>query len=468
MQPFTRSVMMLILLTMLCGQAVLSSAQTVNTVHSFNGTDGQSPQVVVLREGRDGLLYGTTYFGGINGLGTIFKQRTLGTGNVVLYNFNGPDGSYPAGGLTLGTDGNYYGTTVGGGAYGFGVVFKVTSGGALTVLYSFTGGTDDGGYPLAPPIQASDGNYYGTTDGAGAGDATFYKMTPSGSLSTIYTSSTSSGWFVQSSLLQGTDGSLYSTATLGGAFNCGAILKLTTTGVLKARYSFPCGVGGLSPIGTVIQGTDGNLYGTTLNGGTYNNAGTVFKIDTTHGSFTTLYSFGATTGDGYGGYSGLTLGTDGNLYGGTAIGGKAGAGSLYKITTSGAYTQLYSFPNLVGTNGQEPVAALTQDTSGKFYGITQFGGTFGDGSVYTLDVGLGPFVTFVKSGGKIGLQAQILGHGLTGATSVTFNGILATSFNVAADSYMTAVIPAGATTGPVVVTTPSGMMTSNVNFSITR
>jgi uncharacterized repeat protein (TIGR03803 family) len=238
--------------------------------------------------------------------------------------------------------------------------------------------------------------------------------------------------------------------------------------VLKSRYSFPCGVGGLSPIGTVIQGADGNLYGTTLNGGAHNNAGTVFKIDTTHGSFTTLYSFGVTTGDGYGGYSGLTLGTDGNLYGGTAIGGKAGAGSLYKITTDGTYTQLYSFPNLVGTNGQEPIAALTQDTSGKFYGITQFGGTFGDGSVYTLDVGLGPFVTFVRPTGKVGQRAQILGTGLSGASSVTFNGVAATKFSAVSDTYMTAVVPAGASTGAVVVATPAGNLTSNVSFRISK
>jgi uncharacterized repeat protein (TIGR03803 family) len=450
---------------MLCALAVSSRAQTVSTIHTFNVTNGKYPQVVVLTQGRDGRLYGTTGLGGANGLGTIFKQGTAEGGNVVLYNFSGPDGSGPAGGLTLGTDGNYYGTASGGGANGFGVVFKITSPGVLTVLYNFTGGAD-GGYPTAPPIQASDGNYYGTTEGGSTEAATFYKMTPSGALSTIYTSSASNGWLVQSALLQGIDGSLYATAMLGGAFSCGAILKVTTTGALQARYSFPCGARGTSPIGTLTQDSSGNLYGTTLNGGTHNNAGTIFKIDSSLQSVTKLYDFGAFPGDGYGGYTGLALGTDGNLYGGTSTGGRAGAGSLYKIATSGTYTQLYSFPHLVGTNAQEPIAAPTQGTSGNFYGVTLFGGIDGDGSVYSLNVGLNPFVAFVKARGKIGSPAQILGQGLTGTTSVTFNGVTATSFSVLNDTYMTAVVPSGATTGPVVVTTPGGALTSNVSFTI--
>jgi uncharacterized repeat protein (TIGR03803 family) len=223
---------------------------------------------------------------------------------------------------------------------------------------------------------------------------------------------------------------------------------------------------GLSPIGTLTQDADGNLYGTTLNGGTHANAGTIFKIDNMLRSITILYDFGATLEDGRGGYTGLAFGTDGYLYGGTSIGGTAGAGTLYRISTSGTYTELFSFPSLGGQNGQYPDAALVQGTNGEFYGVTEYGGLDGDGSLYSLNVGLGPFITFVKSQGRIGAQVQILGQGLGGSTSATFNGVAATEFTVVSDTFMTAVVPSGATTGPVVVTTPGGALSSNVSFRI--
>jgi uncharacterized repeat protein (TIGR03803 family) len=160
---------------------------------------------------------------------------------------------------------------------------------------------------------------------------------------------------------------------------------------------------------------------------------------------------------------GLVQATDGNLYGSTSSGGAGDNGTLYQITTDGVYTQLYSFPKSIGV---QPTAALLQDTNGLFYGTTLAGGANGVGSVFSLNMGLGPFVTFVRPTGGVGHAAQILGQGLTGATSVTFNGVAATSFTVVNDTYMTAVVPTGATTGKVVVTTPGGTLTSNVNFRI--
>jgi hypothetical protein len=146
-------------------------------------------------------------------------------------------------------------------------------------------------------------------------------------------------------------------------------------------------------------------------------------------------------------------------------GGSTGNGVLFKMTTSGAYTLLYSFESNVGAT---PVAPPLQDTSGVFYGTAQNGGASGWGGVYSLNMGLGPFIAFVQPSGKVGHTVQILGQKLTGATAVTFNGVPAASFRVLASTFMTAVVPAGATTGNVVVTTPSGKLTSNVAFQVTN
>ncbi len=444
--------------------APASVAQTVKTVTSFSSTTGQYPAEVVLTQGRDGNTYGTTARGGTAGFGVVFKQRTAGSGNVVLHNFSGPDGEGPQGGVLLAQDGNYYGSAVSGGTYGYGVLFKITSSGTLTVLYNFSNGSD-GSYPTSPPIQGTDGNFYGTTNGDYLIGSVLYTLTAVGSFSTIYTFDTANGRNPIAPPLQSTDGSLYVAAITGGAYGCGAVLRLTTAGVLKAARSFDCGAGGATPIGPLVQAADGNIYGTTQVGGRHGE-GTIFKINGTTGLFTTVYSFGATPTDGQQPLSGLTQGTDGNLYGTTVIGGKAGAGSIFELSGSGVYSQVYSFPAVGGVTQQQPEAAPMQSTTGTFYGVTYQGGANGLGSVYTLNAGLGPFVTFVGSQGRVGQTAQILGQGLTGTTSVTFNGVPAATFKVFADTYMTAVVPSGATTGKVVVTTPGGALTSNVNFRV--
>jgi uncharacterized repeat protein (TIGR03803 family) len=183
------------------------------------------------------------------------------------------------------------------------------------------------------------------------------------------------------------------------------------------------------------------------------------------GGVSVLHTFTTSKIEGQYPDGGLAQATDGKLYGSTQLGGGNGFGSLYEITTSGAYTQLYSFTAAVG---ERPLGALLQHTNGILYGAAFLGGSHGYGSVFSLDMGLGPFVTFVRPTGKVGQTAQILGQGFTGSTSVTFNGVPATSFSVVSDTYMTAVVPSGATTGPVVVTTPSGPLTSNVSFRISQ
>jgi uncharacterized repeat protein (TIGR03803 family) len=443
----------------------VTQAQTVRTIKSFSSTTGQYPGQVILAQGRDGTMYGTTEQGGTFNSGTVFKQRTNGNGNVTLYNFTGgADGAYPFGGLTLARDGDYYGTALEGGSNGLGVLFKITSSGLLTVLYNFTGGADGAG-PTSPPIEGSDGNFYGTTWGQSSQLSTLYKYNPSGNLTTIYTFEVafSAAW----QPVQGVDGNLYVAADSGGAHNCGYAVKLTTAGVVEGRYTFNCTSGGDTPFGALIQAPDGSFYGTTLHGGA-NGGGIIFRINFKDGAFTVLHSFGGTPGDGLHPEGGLAQATDGNFYGSTAEGGSSGYGSLFQLTPAGSYSQLYSFPPVQNVLYQVPVAPPTQDTTGTFYGATQFGGGNGLGSVYTLSMGLGPFVAFVSSRGKVGSTAQLLGQGLTGATSVNFNGVPAASFTVVSDTYMTAVVPKGATTGSVVVATIGGTLSSNTSFRVVQ
>lgn len=439
-----------------------SSAQTVTDLYSFTGRNSSvEPSNVTPTQGRDGSLFGTTETPN----GTIFKVATTGTFRQ-LDVFSSATGDEPNGGVTLASNGNFYGTTSLGGSSNYGALFKVTPTGSYSVLHEFAGGTD-GALPASPPIQASDGNLYGTTYGNTTTSSTIYKYAPaSGGYSTIYQFNSAVGSGVIASLTQASNGKLYGTAYAGGANNCGSIFELTTSGTLLWSYSFPCAPGGANPVGPLLQAADGNFYGTASAGGsTGHGAGVVFKLDQSS-TVSVLYNFvGFNQGvvDGASPFGGLVQGTDGNLYGTTLSGGSGAAGTLFQITTGGNYKLLYSFTNPIGS---EPRAALLQDTNGLFYGTASGGGKFRFGSVFSLNMGLGPFVTFVRPSGTAGGTAQILGEALTGATSVTFNGIPATSFKVVADTYMTAVVPSGATTGPVVVTTLGGPLTSNKKFQI--
>ena len=222
------------------------------------------------------------------------------------------------------------------------------------------------------------------------------------------------------------------------------------------------GTGGTDPLQiSLAQGTDGNLYGTTLTGpnNSGTGSGTIFMV-TPAGTLTTLYSFGGA--DGAKPYAGLVLGTDSNFYGTTAYGGAHGYGNVFKITPAGVLTTMHSFDS---TDGAGPYGGLAQATSGIFYGTTYGGGTSYQGTVFSLAVGLGPFVTTLPTSGKVGATVRILGTNLTGATSVTFNGTAAV-FTVISPTLISTIVPAGATTGTVQVTTPSGTLTSNVSFTV--
>jgi len=316
---------------------------------------------------------------------------------------------------------------------------------------------------VAPLALGADGNYYGTTTLGGTGKAgTVFKVTPAGGVTVLYSFEMTNGsgpspW----GLVYGPDHAFYGVGQTGGPSNLGTIFRITSSGSFTAIYDFD-GTHGASPLGSLVLANDGNFYGTTAFGGNFN-LGTVFRLDPV--GVTVLHSFDGT--DGETPSVGLTQATDGNLYGTTYAGGTQSAGTIFSITTTGTFTSLYDFDI---THGSQP-QGLMQHTNGTLYGTTGAGGSpcdlgSGCGTVFSLDMGLGPCVKFVLPFGQVGSGVQILGQGLTGATAITFNGVPATTFNVASDTFMEAIVPPGATTGPVQVTTPGGTLTSNVNLQI--
>jgi len=440
----------------------MAAAQTFSVLYNFgtNTGDPWEPGALVA-QGRDGSLYSTSFYGGTNGLGTVFKITPAGT-LTVLYNFDGTHGSTPWGGLTLGTDGDFYGTTAFGGTVYQGTVFKITSTGDLTVLHNFSN-SDDGDTPLAAPIQGADGNFYGTTCGCpngGSHAGTVYKLTPSGKLTTLHrfgSNPVTEGVNPENPLVQGIGGSFYGTTTNQGTYNLGTIFKITAAGKLTALHSF------YDPHGSrtnaqLVQGNDGKFYAPTEHGGKFGH-GVVYKINQA-GKYSVLHALDKAEGDDA--YTGLALATDGNFYGTAGAGGASNNGTIYRITPGGSFSVLRSFD---GTTGAQPYVTLLQHTSGILYGATFTGGAYSEGVIYSLDVGLGPFVSLVTASGKVGRTVDIIGQGFTGTTGVSFNGTSA-NFTVVSDTYLMATVPSGATTGVVTVTTPSGNLTSNKEFRV--
>jgi uncharacterized repeat protein (TIGR03803 family) len=442
-------------LLLVAAATTVATAQTYTDLYNLWGRRGVNPSLSALAQGRDGNLYGTAGGGrSPNEYGVVFNITPKGR-QTVLYDFNGVQGSFPIG-MTLGTDGNFYGATGSGGANFEGTIFKITKSGSLTLLYSFTG-LADGAHPEAAPVQGTDGNFYGTT-GDDSINGTAYKITPSGkftSLAPLPSSSTAA-------LLQAIDGNFYGTTGGGGTSQSGTVFKMTPNGQVSVLHSFD-GTDGLTPGAALIQGSDGNFYGTTVFGGSYNDGGVVFKL-TPRGDITVLHNFQDPnySNDGEFPEAGLVQATDGNFYGVTVGGGTTGLGVIFQITPSGDYSILYDFDV---THGGQPESTPMQHTNGKIYGLTYYGGAHLRGVIYSFDMGLGQFVSLLPSSGKVGRTIEFLGQGLTGTISVSFNGTAA-PFRVVSDTYLTAIVPTGATTGSVSVTTPSGTLKSNKEFRV--
>lgn len=357
-------------------------------------------------EAQDGNLYGVNTLGGSGKQGTIFRSGLNGT-VTVLQSFSGGNGSQPFS-LFPAANGNLYGVNEGGANAG--LFFRMSLAGVLRNLSSYSNAE---GTPSGPLIQANDGNFYGSTTG-GSQDY-IYRMTPSGVLTNI--ASFPSAALPANGLIQASNGLLYGVMQIGNnPSGFGVVFSLTTAGVLNTIHTFTNGLDGGVPQTGLVQASDGNIYGTTSQGGSAG-GGTIFRIGPSTGAFTTMFNFILADG-------------------------------IDPETTS---------------------PGLLQGSDGKLYGVTVSGGANNSGTVYSYDLGLAkpkPAIgRFSPTSGKVGTTVLLMGANMLGASAVTFNGVTA-GFTAAGANYISAVVPAGATTGPIKVTTPNGTATSATSFTV--
>ncbi len=421
-----------------------TQAQIITNLANFHKGNGSLPEGVLV-QGRNGNLYGTTLWGGKYNDGTIFTITTGGRLNTI-YSFDYSDGYEPTT-LVLDKYGDFYGIAMLGGPAGNGSIFKITPNGNFSLVYGFQ---EIGSGSPTSLVLGPDENFYGTYWVEGS--TRFFRLTAAGAFSTLACS-------IQDASIStlGADGNFYGSTQDSGTNQDGSIFQLRPDGACTTLHSFD-GTDGTGP-GALASDNNGNFYGATYQGGTgLQIQGTFFRI-TANGDFTVLYSFTfeeQPIGDG------LTYGSDGNLYGATVWGGYYGGGIPFNVSASGKYTQLGNF----GGDVYYALPQMTQHTNGVFYGTSREGGKQGNGNVFSLDNSLSPFLGFVIGFSHPGNNTQFIGQNFTGTTAVSFNGVPASSFKVISDTYMTAVVPPGATTGLVTVTTPTGPLTSKLNFVV--
>jgi uncharacterized repeat protein (TIGR03803 family) len=450
--------------------AVCAQAQTYTTLASFDGDDGDFPQYGSLVQAADGNYYGTTQYGGTHSRGVFFRVTPSGE-LIGIYNFCSltkcTDGKAPWSGPVLGTDGNFYGTTnEGGNSEDAGTIYKITPRGKLTTLYSFCPASpcNDGKFPLGL-MQASNGNFYGVASNYGVNNnGTIFEFSKSGVFTVLYSfcsqANCADGTEPYSGLMQASNGMLYGTTSEGGTYNHGTVYEISPAGQFRTIHSFcaePNCADGDAPYAGLVEDANGNLYGTTAYGGA-DSLGTVFEITVAH-QFIRVHTFDNT--DGSYPTSALILASDGNLYG-TTSSDSAGEGTIFQITAAGEFHSLYAVCTCMGAN---PFGALLQATDGSFYGTTGSGGASNDGTIFRFSTGLGPLVETVPTAAKIGARVIILGNNLAGSTAVSFNHTAA-SFTVVSNTEITATVPTGATTGTISVTTPTGTLNSHPEFQV--
>ncbi len=454
--------------------AVRTQAQILHTVGAFSGPNGYGPYSSVV-QGPDGNFYGTTSSGGNDTQSGTFFRLTPSGKITDLYNFCSlakcADGTNPISAPVVGTDGNLYGVAAGGSSNA-GIFYRVTLDGELTTVFTFCATTrpcTEGAGPNGI-FLGGDGNFYGTTGGGGnaANGGTIFSISPTGQFTLLYTFCSRTPNCLDGSgpyyaPILGSDGNIYGVTYGGGSMKGGVLYELTPSGTYTVLYNF-CFTGeGCSGVGepySVVRDANGNFFGTTVYNVINNRLeyGGVFEFTSTN-QLLVLHNF-----DDYNDwpYIGVTLANDGNVYGVFGYDTKA-SGSIFKVTPAGVYSRVYSF---FGT-AAPPIGPLFQGTDGSLYGVTPYGPDNFDGEVFRFSNGLSPLVETVPVMGPVGQSILILGNGLTGSTGVSFNGVAA-AFRVESDTYISATIPVGATTGVVSVVTPSRTLNGYPQFVVTK
>jgi uncharacterized repeat protein (TIGR03803 family) len=397
-----------------------------DVMHSFAGgaSDGASPQAALI-QGTDGNFYGTTVRGGLFDEGTVFRMTPAGS-VAVLHTFGHPcpgctHGAGPEAELLQGIDGNFYGTTARGGTSGLGTVFRMTPDGTVTTLHSFLGvGGSDGASPVAGLFQTPDDNFYGTTPSGGTFNrGTVFRMTPAGSVTVLHSfaGGGTDGSEPTAALIRGSDDAFYGTTSTGGNANsidgAGTVFRMTADGAVTILHAFVNGFGS-RPLGALVQASDGNFYGTTQNigGVTAGAGGTIFRL--TLAGFTVMKS--GAFGGGQNPTDGLIQGNDGRLYGTAPAGSAFSNGSVFQLTLSGTLTTVHDF---TGADGRNPHGALLQAADGNFYGTTESGGASGGGTIFRVRLApLGPMQN-LRATIVAGPKVQLTWDGVAGAESYT-------------------------------------------------
>jgi uncharacterized repeat protein (TIGR03803 family) len=378
------------------GLAVVPSgfAQSTNftVLHSFTGTGGDGAAAYAgLVEGRNGALYGTTYYGGgERDFGTVFRLNRDGSGYAVLHSFQSVsgDGQNPYAGLVEGSDGALYGTTEQGGSARLGTIFKLNEDGSgYTLLHNFQDLKDDGYHPEAGLVEGSDGALYATTSSGGSsGAGTVFRVGRNGSgFTVLHGFSYSDGDWPYGGLVEATGSMLFGTTFYGGTYANGTVFKLNRNGSsFTLLYSFGDADGDpKTPLAGLVEGSDGMLYGTTFSSGSVF-PGAVFKLNQDGGNFTVLHKFVTYSDDGESPYAGVVEGSGGALYGTTYVGGSAKCGTVFALNKDGTgYTILHSFTGGFA-DGRYPYAGLVEGSDGALYGTTKNGGSSNSGTVYRI------------------------------------------------------------------------------------
>jgi uncharacterized repeat protein (TIGR03803 family) len=449
-----------------------AAAQVITKIYDFQDVDGANP-VGELILAADSLFYGTTRRGGDAGLGTVFKATSGGL-LTTLHSFDGvTDGALPEGPLAQAADGNLYGATSAGGSQGRGTVFRIALTGEFSTLFEFDG--PSGARPLSG-LTFYNGLLYGTTTGGGTfGQGTVFSISMEGAHTVLHNFKVVDGARPVGELTV-VRGLLYGTTSRGGSSGAGTVFAMTPGGAFARLHDFPGGADGASPQGRLVRHMDGNLYGTTARGGLdssscSNGCGTIFKM-TPRGAVTILHRFDFF--DGSRPLAGMTVGGDGYLYGTTEQGGNGcffeviplGCGTVFRIDQDGAFESV-DFFNYGATY---PQAGLVLAPDGLLYGATAFtdlkfdSGSFG--TLFYVDPSLTTITNFFPAKGPVGTVVTLTGTDMSAVTGVTFNEVPA-PFVIDSPARITTVVPAGATSGPIAVTTPVSEASSRTNFNVT-